>query len=101
MITHIVEFQLAATDDRQRAEDTDGIRGRLTALVGVVPGLRAITVERDLGLVSGHWDVVLISEHDDNAALESYQAHPAHQEASAWISTVVTARAVVDFETAG
>lgn len=100
MIRHIVEFRLAATDPAQRANDADGIRARLGALVGVVPGLQRLEVHRDLGLIDTHWDVVLVSDHDDNAALEGYQAHPAHREVSAWISTVVTDRAVIDFETA-
>jgi hypothetical protein len=101
MIRHIVEFRLQSSDAAQRNRDAEGIRERLTALVGVIPGLRRLDVHRDLGRVENHWDVVLVSDHDDNAALETYQAHPAHQEASAWISTVVSDRAVVDFEMAG
>lgn len=100
MIRHIVEFKLASADDAGRAAAADGIRDRLSALVGVIDGLLGVVVERDLGLVAGHWDVVLISEHDDNAALEAYQSHPAHVEAAAWIGTVVTDRAVVDFAVA-
>lgn len=98
MIRHIVEFKLSATDPVQRAQDADGIRSHLTALVGVIPGLQGMTVAPDLGLVDTHWDVVLVSDHDDNAALEAYQAHPAHKDASAWVSGVVTDRAIIDFE---
>jgi len=49
-------------------------------------------------VVGGHWDVVLVSEHDSNDDLEAYQAHPAHREAAAWVSTVVNDRATVDYE---
>ena len=99
MIRHIVMFTLAATDEEQRARDVAEVRTRLSALVGVVPGLHSVVFERDLGLIAaGHWDVVLVSEHDDNAALEAYQAHPAHQEAGAFIRTVVVDRATVDYE---
>ena len=101
MIRHIVEFRLAATEPAQRATDAAVIRESLTALVGVIPGLIGMTVAPDLGLVDGHWDVVLVSDHDDNAALEAYQAHPAHKEAAARVSEVVTDRAIVDFEVAG
>lgn len=98
MIRHIVMFTLTATDPTQREEDIAGMQRRLAALVGVVPGLRSIALEPDLGLVDGHWDVVLVSEHDDNAALEAYQAHPAHVEAGAFIRSVTADRATVDYE---
>ena len=98
MIRHIVEFRLSADDPPQRAADARAIQDRLTSLLGVVPTVRAITVAPDLGLVGGHWDVVLVSEHDSNADLEAYQSHPAHREAAAWVSTVVSDRATVDYE---
>jgi hypothetical protein len=98
MIRHIVEFRLAADDPEQRAVDARGIHERLTALMGVVPTVRSIQVASDLGLVGGHWDVVLVSEHDSNPDLEAYQSHPAHREAADWVSTVVSDRAVVDYE---
>lgn len=97
MIRHIVMFRLAATDELQRRDDAHGIAERLEALETQIAGIQSIRVDRDLGLVAGHWDVVLVSEHDDNAALEAYQAHPAHKEAAAWIASVVTDRAVVDY----
>lgn len=97
MIRHIVLFRLAADDDAQRRDDAHGIAERLEALETQIPGIQSIRVDRDLGLVDGHWDVALVSEYDDNAALEAYQVHPAHKEAAAWIGTVVTDRAVVDY----
>lgn len=98
MIRHIVEFRLTADNPIQQKEQTVGIRERLSALVGVVPGLRSVSVGRDLGVVPGHWDVVLVSEHDSSDDLAAYQAHPAHVAAAEWISRVVTERAVVDYE---
>lgn len=98
MIRHIVEFRLVADHDEQRAADARGIHDRLTALLEVVPSVRSITVALDLGIVGGHWDVALVSEHDTNADLEACQAHPAHQDAAAWVSTVVSERATVDYE---
>ncbi len=97
MIRHIVMFTLAATDRQQRQADVAQMQERLAALVGVVPGLHSISLQPDLGLIDGHWDVVLVSEHDDNAALEAYQAHPAHIEAGAFIRSVTGDRATVDY----
>lgn len=98
MIRHTVFFTLAATEEAQRASDVNEMRSRLTALVGVVPGLRDISLRRDLGLIDDHWDVVLVSDHDDNAALEGYQSHPAHQEAAGFIRSVTSGKATVDVE---
>jgi hypothetical protein len=98
MIRHVVAFKLKAREPAERVMNADGIRDRLSALVGAIPGLRSVSVGHDLGVIDTHWDAVLISEHDSNAALEGYQAHPLHVEAAAWISTVVTDRAVVDYE---
>lgn len=99
MIRHVVMFTLTAADEAGRATAVSGMRERLTALVGVVPGLRSMSLGPDLGLVEGHRDVVLVSEHDDNEALEGYQAHPAHLEAFGFIRSVTTSeRAVVDYE---
>lgn len=97
MIRHIVLFKLAADDETQRRDDAHSIAVQLEALETQIAGIQSIRVDRDLGLVEGHWDIALVSEHDDNAALEAYQAHPAHQEVAAFIASVVSDRAVVDY----
>ena len=99
MIRHIVAFQLTSASDAERAADISQMQERLGALVGVIPGLSSMALKPDLGLVEGHWDVVLVSEHDDNEALEGYQAHPAHLEAAAFIRSVTSSdRVTVDYE---
>ena len=99
MIRHVVMFTLTAASDAERAADISGMQERLSALVGVVPGLLSMSLKPDLGLLEDHWDVVLVSEHEDNAALEAYQAHPAHKEAGAFVRSVTNSdRATVDYE---
>lgn len=97
MIQHIVAWSLASHDSAQRDADAEGVRSRLEALVGVVPGLRSLTVRRDVG-IDGNHDLVLVSELDDRAALDGYQTHPQHLEAVAFVKSVVSARAAVDVE---
>lgn len=96
MIRHVVLWNLSSPDPEQRRRDLDGIQERLTALVGIVPGLRSVSVAPDLGSSNGNWDVMLLSEHDDEAALQAYQEHPAHLETAAFIRSVVRERACVD-----
>jgi hypothetical protein len=60
-----------------------------------------MTVEPDLGVTPGNWEVALVSEHDDRAAFEAYQAHPEHSAASVLNNVFITDRIVVDFELSG
>jgi hypothetical protein len=101
MIRHVAVFKLTPSDSGLRAFNLAGMQERLAALVGVVPGLRSMVVEPDLGLDPGNWEVAIMTEHDDLAAYEAYQAHPAHAEASSWIDVFIADRAVVDFELPG
>jgi hypothetical protein len=101
MIRHVAVFKLTPSDSNLRAYNLAGMQERLAALVGVVPGLRSMVVEPDLGLTDGNWEVAIVTEHDDLAAFDVYQAHPAHAEASAWIDLFIADRAVVDFELPG
>lgn len=98
MIRHIVSWTLKADTAEARAAAVEGMRSRLEPLVGVIPGLRSLVVRADLGRVEANWDVVLVSEHDDALALESYQAHPAHVEAGAFVKSVVADKSCVDYE---
>jgi hypothetical protein len=92
VIRHVLCLRLTDRDH------DDAIRARLTALVGVVPGLLAMDVEPDLGEVDGHWDLVLVSDPESAAALAGYQAHPEHVAAAAWVGRFVRERAIVDYE---
>lgn len=97
MIRHIVSWRLAAADAAQREADARGIKERLEALRGVVPAER-IEVGIDLGELEGNWHVVLVSDFATRADLAAYQAHPQHEEAAAFIRSVVDARSCVDYE---
>jgi hypothetical protein len=98
VIRHIVFWRLQSSDPGQRAAAVAGMRERLEPLVGVIPGLRSLVVRADLGAVEGNWDVVLLSEHDDRAALDAYQSHPDHVAAGSFVRSVVTERVCVDHE---
>jgi hypothetical protein len=96
VIRHVVLWKLNATHPEDRRHTVEGIRERLERLVGIVPGLVSLTVSADLGANGGNWDVLLLSEHDDELALAAYQEHPEHLKATTWIRGVVQSRAAVD-----
>jgi len=99
MLVHIVFWRLAeAADGKTREAIAVELKRRFDALRGVIPGMTRCDAGIDVshGLESSH--VALYSEFESRAALDAYQAHPAHQEIVAFLKTVRTERRVVDYE---
>ena len=92
---HVVAWKLA--DPESRDETVAQMKSLLEALVGVVPGLKSLSVNPTALPGEGNWDVVLISDHDSLDAFRTYQTHPAHLEAAQWVSQHVSERAAVDY----
>lgn len=98
MIRHVVSWKLAEQDAVLRGEQAAEVARRLNALMGVVPELRAVSAGVNVVHPEVNWDVVLVADVESLEALEAYQVHPAHQEAGAYIRSVVESRVAVDFE---
>lgn len=81
----------------QRAADARYIQAELQSLRGIIDDIAELHVGIDLGLVRGHWEVVLVSEFADNAALERYQSHPEHVRVAQDIAGLMFDRAIVDY----
>jgi len=96
MIKHIVMWTLAAVDDDQRAADTAAITESLERLVGIVAGLRSLTVTANTEDVPLNYDLVLQGEFDDRAALDLYLDHPEHLAAVDIVRPRVNGRAAID-----
>jgi hypothetical protein len=97
MIKHIVMFKL-----KEQAEGaTKGVNAaRMKTLLeacAVIPGLRSLEVGLDVAIDATPWDVVLLTEFVDRAALDAYQDHPIHQVAKSFIAKVREQRSVVDY----
>lgn len=95
-LRHVVAWKIAATDPETRAEHAQGIADRLAALVGVVPSIGSLSVGPNV--IDGNWDVALVADFADEAALDAYQTHPDHQAVVAYVRSVVSDRVAVDFE---
>lgn len=97
MVTHIVMWRVGEEGGQRTAllgeikTCLEGLRSRISELVSLEVGL-------DRNRSEAAFDIVLHSTFADFAALERYQAHPAHQEAAAFIRSVTRERAVVDYE---
>ncbi|HWH25327.1 MAG TPA: Dabb family protein [Pseudolysinimonas sp.] len=97
MIRHIVTWKLSADDALQRSADAAGIKTGLENLVGIIDGMPRLEVGIDIATNTSNWDVVLVSEFDDEAALAGYQVHPDHVAVAQWVKTVVSERSCVDY----
>ena len=96
-LRHVVMWRMAADDAEERAAHAAEGARRLAALDGVVPEILAISVGPNSEYPDANWDLALIVDVADVAALERYQVHPAHEEVVAYMRSVVGARAAVDF----
>jgi hypothetical protein len=98
MIKHVVMWKLRGTSLEEKREQAARVRVALEALRGNIPGMSSLEVGVRPAADEQLADVVLISTHDDWAALKAYQVHPAHVEAARVIGAVRIERRVLDFE---
>lgn len=98
MIKHVVMWRLRGTSAEERREQAEIVRAALEGLRGNVPGMSSLEVGIGAGGDEQLADVVLISTHDDWAALKAYQVHPAHLDAARIIGAARIERRVLDFE---
>ncbi len=96
-VRHVVVWTMNGASDQERAGQAAEVARRLTALVGVVPGIRSLTAGVDCLPGDSNADVALVMDVDDLASLDAYQQHPAHQEAGGYIRSVAASRVAVDF----
>ena len=96
MVRHVVLYSFVPEHPPEgRAAIVEG----LVALVGVVPGLVAMKVGTDLGLMEGNFDLGIVADFVDAAAFDTYVAHPAHVEVrDTLIRPVTTNRAAIQYE---
>ncbi len=95
-IRHIVLWKLSAEDPDTRALHAEQAAERLLSLVGVVDEIERMEVGPNVAYPATNWDLALVADFADVAALERYQVHPAHQEVAAFVRSVVAERATVD-----
>jgi len=98
MIKHVVMWRVRGTSAEERREQVEKVNAALLSLRGNIPGMSSLEVGIGSGGDEQFGDVVLITTHDDWAALKAYQVHPAHVEAARVIAAVRIERRVLDFE---
>lgn len=98
MVKHVIIWDFNDTlSEGEKAESAARIKKGLEDLVGVVEGLREVTVYTDM-LSTSNGDIMLDCTLEDERALALYADHPAHIAVKNYISTVVKSRKCVDFK---
>ncbi|OCG74609.1 Dabb family protein [Microbacterium sediminis] len=98
MIRHIVMVTVNGQTQDEKNQQTLKAATMLEGLVGVVPGLRKMSVFANVVDAPGNSDFVLVADFDDERALADYQTHPAHVEALEYIGTIKVDRAAIDID---
>lgn len=98
MLRHIVMWRFKEeAEGKTKLQNMELIREKLLALKGVVPEIRRIDIGFNVSESDMAYDMVLITEFDDLAALGRYNSHPRHKEVSQYVTKVRTDRAVSDY----
>nr|WP_239483043.1 Dabb family protein [Paraburkholderia sp. C35] len=98
LIRHIVMWKLKDGEGRTLAENASVLKEKLEACRTAVPGILHLEVGIATPGLDSTYDVVLVSDFTDKAALEAYQIHPAHLEVKAFLGPIREARQAVDYE---
>lgn len=98
MIRHIVMWKLKETaEGASRAENARTLKERLEGCRDIVPGILRLEVGIAEPGLDSNYDVVLVSDFADKAALDAYQVHPTHAALKDFVMAVREARACVDY----
>lgn len=97
MIQHIVAFRLSGTGPEEKRRQSSLAQAELRKLDnGQIPGLIDLRIQPDLGKVPTHWDLVLVSHHESEAALKHYMDDPLHLDVAQKVAVHVADKAIID-----
>lgn len=94
MLVHIVMFQFK---EENKEANIARVKAMLEALPQKIETLRSMEVGIDISRSERSFDMVLVSTFDDQAGLDAYAPHPAHQEVVSVIKEVTNLSKVVDY----
>jgi hypothetical protein len=87
-----------SAEGASRAENAAKLKEKLEGCRNIVPGILHLEVGLAGAGLDSTYDVVLVSEFADKAALDAYQVHPTHEALKRFSGGVRVSREVVDYE---
>lgn len=98
MIKHIVMWKLKDfAEGAGREENALKIKSMLEALKGKISQIKYLEVGINISKSPMAFDAVLVTEFENEQALEEYQKHPEHVKVSEFVGKVREDRKVVDY----
>jgi hypothetical protein len=96
-LRHVVTWKVTGDSAEERERIKEEFRDRLLSLPSQIDVIRSFEVGLNNAGADDNFDVVLVSEFDDEAALQQYIVHPVHQEVVSFVRAHTTGRGAVDF----
>jgi hypothetical protein len=99
VLRHIVMWKLKEhAEGASRAENAQKLKAKLETCRSIVKGQGHFEVGTGQPGYEATYDVVLVSDFDDKAALQAYIDHPKHVALKEFIATIREARQCIDYE---
>ena len=95
MLRHIVLFKFK---EENKAQNVAVTKAMLDALPEKIAEIWHSETYVDVGVKSDNYDLMLVSDFEDAAALERYIIHPDHKAVGAFMVPVRESRSCVDIE---
>jgi hypothetical protein len=98
VIRHIVMWKLKeSAAGASRAENAARLKEKLEGCRDIVPGILHLEVGLAGSGLESTYDVVMVSDFIDKAALDAYQIHPTHLALKDFVGAVRESRECVDY----
>lgn len=101
MVKHIVMFKLKDTEGKTAYENALAAKELADKLPTLVPSIKKMeTVINSKSAPQSNFEIALICDFEDMAALDEYQNHPEHKKFGAFIASIRAegGRACIDYE---
>lgn len=98
MVKHIVTWKFHDTaEGKTKEENIEIVKNDLLSLKGIISEIKHIELGKDVSCTDASYDLVLVTDFENNEDLESYRVHPEHQKIAKYVAKVTSYRGVIDY----
>jgi heme-degrading monooxygenase HmoA len=98
MIKHIVMWKVKEVyEGKNKDELIAELKSKLESLKDSVPGVKSLEVGKNISKSAYAQDIILVTEFENQDALDNYRRHPEHLKVVDYIKNVVEAGYALDY----